>query len=152
MNFKMYGSILLVTSLFLIFGGGFIEFVNTFKEDREETQKINQEVNENYEKITNDMKKFHQSMSEMQGLFTLYYENIGDNKGYYQNQLMSIKNQKENINDKIEEVKTSCQMAVNDRSKEKCKSMIENNKKAQDNYKELESNYEQFMKGHEAEE
>lgn len=149
MNFKMVGSILFVVSLSLIFGGSSIDFFNTFKEDREETRKINQEVNKNYTEVTNEMKELHQSMLEMQNLFTLYYENVGENKEYYQNQLTSIKKQKDRLEKVMEDVNESCQMTVNDRSKEKCKSMIENNQKAQDNYTRLEENYEQFMKGHE---
>lgn len=149
MKFKMYGSILLVAASFLILGGSSMEFLNTFKEDREEMKKINQEVNKNYTEVTNDMKELHQSMLEMQNLFTLYYENIGENKEYYQNQLTSIKKQKDRLEDAMEEVKISCQIVVNDRSQEKCKSMIENNQKAQENYTKLEESYEQFMKGHE---
>jgi len=145
----MYACILLVVSLILIFGGSSIQFLNTFKEDRNATRKINQEVNQSYTKVTDEMKELHQSMLEMQPLFTLYYENIGDNKEYYQNQLASIKEQKNQIEKEMEEVKNNCQMTVNNRSQEKCKSMIENNQRVQENYIKLVANYEQFMKGHE---
>ncbi len=149
MNFKVCGGILLAMSIFLIFGGSSIQFLDTFKEDRERTIEIDRTVDDNYEKITNDMKKLHQSMTEMQEFFTLYYENVGEQKSYYETKFMEIKNQKKIIEEQVEVAKDSCEKTVNSDSQEKCKSLEINTNKAQENYVKLEQNYEQLIKGHE---
>lgn len=149
MNLKVYGNILLIMSIFLIFGGSSIQFLDTFKEDRQRTIELDKIVDHSYKEITNEMKQLHQSMTEMQELFSLYYENIGENKNYYEGKFIEIKNQKKSIEEQVEVTRKSCQKTVNSNSQKKCKSLEINTNMAQENYVKLEQNYEQLMEGHE---
>lgn len=149
MNLKVYGNILLIMSIFLIFGGSSIQFLDTFKEDRQRTIELDKIVDHSYKEITNEMKQLHQSMTEMQELFSLYYENIGENKNYYEGKFIEIKNQKKSIEEQVEVTRKSCKKTVNSNSQEKCKSLEINTNMAQENYVKLEQNYEQLMEGHE---
>ena len=138
MNLKVYGKVLFVVSLFLVFGGLSIEFLNTFKRDRQMTIKLDQKLDNNYIKITNEMKNLHQSMMEMQNLFDLYYENVGE-----------IKNKKLEIENEVQKAKNECQNAVNEDRQQKCKSLEKNIQVAHETYVKLEQNYNQYIKGHE---
>ncbi len=149
MNLKVYGKVLFVVSLFLVFGGLSIEFLNTFKRDRQMTIKLDQKLDNNYIKITNEMKNLHQSMMEMQNLFDLYYENVGENKNYYENQFLTIKNKKLEIENEVQKAKNECQNAVNEDRQQKCKSLEKNIQVAHETYVKLEQNYNQYIKGHE---
>ncbi len=148
MKLKICGIILLIIATGLIFSGSSIQFLDTFKEDLYEMTKLEKNIDESYAKITEEMKDMHQSMMEMNNFFSLYYENIGENKEYYQDRFQKIKSQKEGIKKQVEKTEISCKETVNNISKEKCKSLKINNQKAQESYQNLEDSYEAFIEGH----
>lgn len=148
MKLKIYGGILLVISIFLIFGGSSIQFLDAIKMDQEAVRKLEMEIDNSYIEITNQMKSLHRSMVEMQGLFSLYYENLMENKMYYQSKFVEIQTQKIKIEKQLQNMTINCHNTVNKNSKEKCKSVEKNNEIAQDSYANLEHSYTKFINGH----
>ena len=148
MKLKICGGIILCISLFLIFSGSSIQFLESFHKDREETLALNQTVDKYYVKISKDMEEIHQEMTDMKQFFSLYYENIEENKKQYEMKLSKIENRKKEMESNINLVEKSCKKVVNKESKEKCKSLQENKKMANESYDNLSKTYEEFIENH----
>lgn len=148
MRLKIYSAVALCGSLFLILGGSSIQFLDSFHQDKKETLIIDQTVDQYYEKITKDMEGIHQEMTEMKKFFSLYYENIEENKKQYEEKFLVIKSMKKEIEENIDSVEKSCQNVVNESSKQKCKSLVENEKIANESYDNLSKTYDAFIESH----
>jgi len=78
----------------------------------------------------------------------LSYENIEENKKQYEMKLSKIENRKKEMESNINLVEKSCKKVVNKESKEKCKSLQENKKMANESYDNLSKTYEEFIENH----
>ncbi len=148
MKGKILGGILMVIAIGFIFSGSSIEFLTGFQIDKHKTFLIEENIDTSYQKITSDMEKLRQSMTEMQPFFSLYYENVESEKAFYQQKLQEIKKELNEIDFEIQKVNDNCQLSVNKESKAKCKSLQDNRKTAQETYNQLETTYDEFLQQH----
>lgn len=149
MNYKIISGILTLLSLTLISTGCFLNVIEGFDDDFNNTSEINKKISMEYSQITSDMNNLNTDMKKMKSFFSLYYEEVNKNKEYYTNVLNEIKNTKNNLDKKINTTMEMCKKTINKDSKNICDSINKNIEKINKNYDNLNNKYDKFIKNHE---